>query len=182
MAVIPSLQKRFEVAEEVRRLATDAVVGLKDAIELEKTLKQDERGMDLSFAKTQMEGALAGSQGPYNLIIDGNHAGLLDAGTPASIWPVTISPSFAADLDSFLIDNVASPPTITANGGTPFDAGVLAVGDVVELTKAEEPEHNGRATITIITTAVITLTAGDMPGTGVINSADTTAVIDLLER
>jgi len=183
MAVIESLRERLRVAETIVRLATTAAEYHRDIVALEESLQKDEQGMDLSFAKTQIEGALSASHGIYNVLKNNGHVGLLDSSlTPSSIWPVSVSPSFAADLTAFSIDNVASPPTITAIGGAPFDAGVFAVADIVEITGAENPEHNGRATITIITTTVMTLTAGDLPGTGAINSNDTAATITLLER
>ena len=183
MALVLSLSERFRLASELTELSRRASIIIQQVIDLEASLKQDEMGLNLSFAKTQLDQLLIASRANYTVLDDANHIDLLSSTSANSgIWPVTISPSFSADLTGFAIDNTVSPPTITAVGGSPFDVGVLLVGDVIDITLAEQPEHNGRATITIITTSLITLTAGDMPGTGINNSNDTTAVITLLER
>ncbi len=183
MAIVLSLSERLRLANEMTELSRRAAELIKAAIDLEDSIKKNEYGLTLDLATTQLNSMAVASQVNYTVLDDANHIDLLsDTASNAAIWPVTISPSFAEDLTGFAIDSTVSPPTITAVGGSPFDGGTLLVGDVLEITQAEEPEHNGRVTITIITTSLITLTIGDLPGTGVNNSNDTTAILTLVER
>ena len=139
------------------------------------------------------EGAVTGNAGIVNHGADGFFDLVMDAvATAAFDWDAAVYDLFLVNMTvaelahgggftSLAVDvNDAGFGSITANGGTPFNSGVVAVGDLIRLSEAEDEKNNGVYTVSARTDTKLTFEKILGLGYGADNAADTAMKVEVL--
>jgi hypothetical protein len=140
------------------------------------------------------EGTTTGNAGVINYLDAGYFDVLMDAvATAAFAWDAAVYDIFLVQVAAVElahgggftslnvdIDDGTGKGKITADGGTPFNAGVVSVGNLIRLTDAEDAKNNGVYTVQARTDTVLTFEKVIGLGYGTDNAADTAMKVYVL--